>query len=90
MATERTMNLRCPACSGPMEEGNLPVSEGLIWVRAHGEDSGTFAENIAGTHAVLRANRMEAWRCRKCLLITFRYGRPLKARKNISKTTPPS
>jgi hypothetical protein len=72
-----------------MEEGNLPVSAGLLWVRGHSEDSGAFAEDIPGTHAVLRTNRLEAWRCRKCFLIAFRYGRPLESKPDFRKSAAP-
>ena len=86
--SDRTPHMRCPCCGGPVEEGSLPVSGGLLWVRGHSEDSGAFAEDIPGTHAVLRTNRLEAWRCRKCFLISFRYGRPLESRPDIRRAAP--
>jgi hypothetical protein len=57
-----------------MTEGMLPISNGLTWVRGRGKDAATFAEDLPGTHAVLRPNRLDAWRCSQCKLVLFRYG----------------
>ena len=66
--------MRCPECNALMEEGLLPVSEGMHWVKGRTSGGGGLAEDVPGTHAVMRPNRMEACRCRKCHLILFRYG----------------
>jgi uncharacterized protein DUF6487 len=67
--------MRCPECHALMEEGLLPVSEGLLWSKGRKlGGSGGMAEDVPGTHAVMRPNRMAGWRCRKCHLILFRYG----------------
>ena len=67
--------MRCPECHALMEEGLLPVSEGMHWVRGRSPSgSGAMAEDVPGTHAVMRPNRMEGYRCKKCHLILFRYG----------------
>ncbi len=39
------------------------------------------SEDVPGTHAVMRPNRMEGWRCKKCHLILFRYGQSWEANK---------
>lgn len=39
------------------------------------------AEDVPGTHAVMRPNRMEGYRCKKCHLILFRYGESWDANK---------
>ena len=58
-----------------MEEGLLPVSHGMHWVKGRKPGGATgMAEDVPGTHAVMRPNRMEGYRCKKCHLIMFRYG----------------
>jgi len=64
-----------------MEEGLLPVSDGLHWSRGRTAGGGGMAEDVPGTHAVMRPNRMEGWRCKKCHLILFRYGQSWEANK---------
>ena len=64
-----------------MEEGLLPVSDGLHWSRGRATAGGGMAEDVPGTHAVMRPNRMEGWRCKKCHLIIFRYGQSWEANK---------
>ena len=72
--------MRCPECNTLMEEGLLPVSRGMHWL--HGRPSGGgMAEDVPGTHAVMRPNRMAGWRCKKCHLILFRYGESWDANK---------
>jgi len=79
-----------------MEEGLLPIAHGLHWLRGRSAGtsaglgkgaggSGVMAEDVPGTHAVMRPNRMEAWRCKKCKLILFRYGQSWDANKKIQK-----
>lgn len=67
--------LRCPGCHAMMQHGYLPVSDGLHFVRGDGKAANSFAEDIPGTHAVMRSNRLLAWRCKACHLVTFKYGR---------------
>ena len=57
-----------------MTEGALPVSGGLTWVRGRGKEASTVADDLPGTHAVLRPNRLDAWRCAHCRLVLFQYG----------------
>ncbi len=38
---------------------------------------GDFAESIPGTHAILRPNRLPAWKCNACELVLFRFGHDL-------------
>lgn len=80
-----TESLRCPQCHGPMEEGCVPAANGLLWVRGRMIGENAMAEDLPGTHAVMRPNRLEAWRCRKCQLVTFRYGKPLEARGDVQR-----
>ncbi|MEM9414424.1 MAG: PF20097 family protein [Planctomycetota bacterium] len=67
--------LRCPACHTQMQHGYLPVSDGLHFVRGDGKASNAFAEDLPGTHAVMRSNRLLAWRCKACQMVVFKYGR---------------
>jgi len=69
--------IRCPECHSLMEEGFIPTGGGLHWFRKPDAGPQDFAEAIPGTHAWLRRARLAAWRCRKCHLITFRYGRAI-------------
>jgi len=64
-----------------MSEGLLPVSDGLHWLRGRKPGNTGMAEDIPGTHAVMRPNRMEGWRCKKCHLVLFRYGQSWDANK---------
>ncbi|QQE12855.1 hypothetical protein JD969_05155 [Planctomycetota bacterium] len=61
-----------------MEEGCLPVTQGLTWIKGRNAEGNKFAENLPGTHAVMRPNHIMAWRCRKCHVITFKYGKSLE------------
>ncbi|MFI4861413.1 MAG: PF20097 family protein [Phycisphaerales bacterium JB063] len=67
--------VRCPGCRAVMQDGYLPVNDGLVFVRGDGKAAGSFAEDIPGTHAVMRSNRLFAWRCKACHLVLFKYGR---------------
>ncbi len=73
--------MRCPECHALMEEGLLPISDGLHWVRGRKPSASIMAEDVPGTHAVMRPNRMEGWRCKKCKLILFRFGESWEANK---------
>ena len=74
--------MRCPECNALMEEGLVPVADGLHWVRGRKPGGGgAMAEDVPGTHAVMRPNRMTGWRCKKCHLILFRYGQSWDADK---------
>ena len=73
--------MRCPECNALMEEGLLPVADGLHWVRGRQPGGNIMAEDVPGTHAVMRPNRMEGYRCKKCKLILFRYGESWEANK---------
>lgn len=66
--------LRCPECRQRMTVGHVAVSQGLNWMRRAEGPFGDFAETLPGTNAVLRANRLPAWRCTACQLVMLRYG----------------
>ncbi|MFN3168386.1 MAG: PF20097 family protein [Phycisphaeraceae bacterium] len=68
-------NLRCPNCQSLMQAGFLPVSKGMHFIRGDGRAASHFAEDIPGTHAIMRTNRLLAWRCKACRFIVFKYGR---------------
>lgn len=67
--------LRCPNCKANMQTGFLPVSKGMHFIRGTGKAASHFAEDIPGTHAIMRSNKLLAWRCKACQLVVFRYGR---------------
>ena len=60
-----------------MEDGAVPLSEGLHWLRRR-KGQHDFAEDLPGTHAILRQNHLEAWRCKRCQLVLFRYGKAIE------------
>ena len=68
-------NLRCPSCQSLMQTGFLPVSKGMHFIRGDGRAASHFAEDIPGTHAIMRSNKLLAWRCKACQVVLFRYGR---------------
>ena len=81
--------MRCPECNALFEEGLLPVAHGMHWVRGRKPGGvGAFAEDVPGTHAVMRPNRLEGWRCKKCHLILFRYGQSWEANKQAQMRVP--
>lgn len=67
--------MRCPQCQAMMQAGFLPVSQGMHFIKGDGRSAHHFAEDIPGTHAIMRTNRLMAWRCKGCELVVFRYGR---------------
>ncbi|MEO0514534.1 MAG: PF20097 family protein [Planctomycetota bacterium] len=81
--------IRCPECRQRMTSGHVAVSQGLHWMRRAEGPYGDFAENIPGTHSVLRANRLPAWRCSACQLITFRFGHDVQRQEAIRRGTTP-
>ena len=78
MAKLEDRTVRCPQCHGIMEEGCLPITQGLTWIIGREGEGRKFAENLPGTHAVMRPNHIIGWRCRRCQLITFKYGKSLE------------
>lgn len=68
-----------------MTPGHVAVSQGLSWMRRAEGPYGDFAENIPGTHAVMRANRLPAWRCHSCQLVLFRYGHDVQRQEAIKR-----
>ncbi len=58
-----------------MQPGFIAVSQGLLWLRNPEGRTVDFAENLPGTNAIMRANRLPAWRCLSCEIVALRYGR---------------
>ena len=67
--------LRCPYCHSQMQTGFLPTSTGMHFIRGDGKAASQFAEDLPGTHAIMRSNRLLAWRCKACEVVLFKYGR---------------
>lgn len=67
--------LRCPYCHALMQTGFLPTSKGMHFIRGDGKAASQFAEDLPGTHAIMRSNRLLAWRCKACEVVLFKYGR---------------
>ena len=74
---ESMETMRCPQCQALMQSGFLSVSHGMHFIRGDGKGASHFAEDLPGTHAIMRANRLPAWRCKACDLVTFRFGRDI-------------
>lgn len=66
---------RCPKCRALMQTGFLPTSTGMHFIRGDGKAASQFAEDLPGTHSIMRANRLLAWRCKNCEVVLFKYGR---------------
>lgn len=74
-----------------MKPGFVSVSSGLHWLNRDAGPLGTdFLESIPGTHAIMRPNRLPAWRCRSCENITFRYGRDIHRKSQQAGKLPGS
>jgi hypothetical protein len=58
-----------------MQTGFLPTSTGMHFIRGDGKAASQFAEDLPGTHAIMRSNRLLAWRCKACEVVLFKYGR---------------
>jgi hypothetical protein len=58
-----------------MQAGFLPTSTGMHFIRGDGKAASQFAEDLPGTHAIMRSNRLLAWRCKGCEVVLFKYGR---------------
>lgn len=67
--------MKCPTCHTLMQQGFVPVSGGIHFIRGDGRSASAFAEGLPGTNSIMRSNRLLAWRCKGCQLILFRYGR---------------
>ncbi len=61
-----------------MQAGFVAVSEGLLWLRNAEGTTVEFAETVPGTNAIMRANRLPAWRCLACNVLTMQYGRDVQ------------
>lgn len=75
--------LRCPHCHALMQTGFLPTSTGMHFIRGDGKAASQFAESLPGTHAIMRPNRLLAWRCKACEVVIFKYGR--KSAKSVER-----
>ena len=84
MADPAHESIRCPNCRAWMTSGFVAVSQGLHWLRRQEGPFGDFRESIPGTHAVMRGNRLPAWRCTACQTITFRYGHDVQRHRDSS------
>lgn len=73
--SETHERLRCPHCQATMQTGFIPVSQGMHFIRGDGKAAHHFAENLPGTHAIMRTNKLLAWRCKACEVVLFKYGR---------------
>jgi len=70
--------VRCPMCHARMTEGFIPTGGGMHWLRRRDASGVEFAESLPGTFAWFRRTRLPAWRCKKCELVLFRYGRHIQ------------
>lgn len=81
--------LRCPQCHARMTPGVLPVASGLNWLPWSPNATPAMAESLPGTHAVMRPNRLPAWRCRACELVLFKVGHKLRDPLGEPEELPP-
>jgi hypothetical protein len=74
-STHERESMRCPGCRQWMQSGHVAISHGVMWLRNADSSHLPFSESVPGTHALMRANRLPAWRCPSCELLLFRFGR---------------
>jgi hypothetical protein len=71
---EKAMEV-CPLCGSKMEKGVIGVGRGIVWSK---EKHTTIWKRLFGNDIIVRAGwaaaNLEAYRCRKCKLVIFRYG----------------
>ncbi len=67
--------LLCPKCTQEMTEGYMPTVGGVSW-RDRGDPVGipTMLSGLPGTTHWVRRPLLHAYHCKKCNIITFRYG----------------
>lgn len=88
MADPAHESKRCPQCRAWMTAGHVSVSQGLHWMRRAEGPLGDFAETLPGTHAVLRPNRLPAWRCTACQLVLMQYGHDVHKQSTHARSGP--
>ncbi len=71
--------MKCPECHTSMTPGFIPTSGGLHFYRAQ-EDTelSLYAQALPGTSAWFRRAKLEAYRCNRCHLVLFRYGKQIE------------
>ncbi|MEX0777647.1 MAG: PF20097 family protein [Phycisphaeraceae bacterium] len=71
--------MRCPECHTTMQNGFIPTGGGMFWFRKDQPlGSVEFATDVPGTFTWMRRAKLEAYRCPRCSLITFRYGKQVQ------------
>ncbi|MAE66338.1 MAG: hypothetical protein CMJ18_18870 [Phycisphaeraceae bacterium] len=76
--------MKCPECGAPMQNGFIPAGGGISWFdRLSADQVIGFAKSLPGTSAWFRRARLEAYRCTRCRLVTFRYGRQVDDPKSF-------
>ena len=67
--------MQCPQCHTAMQNGYIPTGGGINWFRHRESDLFPFAVALPGTSSWFRKAKLEAYRCSRCELIIFRYGK---------------
>ena len=71
--------MKCPECHGAMETGFIPTGGGIFWFRQRrAPDLFSFAKSLPGTSSWFRGAKLEAYRCPRCELVLFRYGKQIE------------
>ena len=69
----------CPECHSRMQNGYIPTSGGIVWFRKEErEGMFPFAKALRGTSSWFRRAKLEAYHCKGCELVLFRYGRTVE------------
>lgn len=57
-----------------MTPGFISITTGLKFIRNKNGRPADFAEDLPGTHSIMRPNHLPAWKCTACELVLMRYG----------------
>ena len=67
-----------------MQEGYIPTGGGIFWFRAReGTELFPMANALPATSSWFRRAKLEAYRCPRCQLVTFRYGKQVEETRDL-------
>ncbi len=62
-----------------MQDGYIPTGGGIHWFLARADSNlCPIAKSLPATSAWFRRAKLEAYRCPRCQLVTFRYGKQVE------------
>ena len=77
--------MNCPQCHSSMQDGFIPAGGGIFWFRREPDPQlFAFAKALPGTSSWFRRAKLEAYRCPRCELVLFRYGKQVPDPKTFT------